>query len=164
MMRAMLFDAPDDPAAWTADLQYLLGPDLLVAPMVTAEPDRQVYFPDGRWVDHATGEIIEGGRYRRITAPLDRIPLYVRHGALIPVAPPGETVADGPFPDLTVVSWGGRDARTVIRDVDGDTLVTAVREGDTLAVTVDGPARVRQVTLAPVPGGPARVTCESVSP
>lgn len=164
MMRAVLFEAPDDPAAWTADLQYLLGPDLLVAPMVTAGPDRQVYFPDGRWVDHATGGIIEGGRYRRVTAALDRIPLYVRHGALIPVAPPAETVADGPFPDVTVVSWGGLDARTVISDVDGDTVVTAVRDGDTLAVTVDGPARIRQVTLAPVAGGPGRVTVDGVSP
>jgi alpha-D-xyloside xylohydrolase len=63
-----------------------------------------------------------------------------------------------------VVSWGGLDARTVISDVDGDTVVTAVRDGDTLAVTVAGPARVRQVTLAPVPGGPARVTVERVSP
>jgi alpha-D-xyloside xylohydrolase len=164
MMRAVLFDAPDDPAAWTADLEYLLGPDLLVAPMVTAEPARQVYFPGGRWVDHATGEMVEGGRYHRVFAPLDRIPLYVRHGALIPVAPPAETVADGPFRDLTVVSWGGLDARTVISDVDGDTVVTAVRDGDTLAVTVDGPARVRQVTLAPVPGGPERVTVDGVSP
>ena len=67
-------------------------------------------------------------------------------------------------PDLTVVSWGGLDARTVISDVDGDTVVTAVRDGDTLAVTVDGPARVRQVELVPVPGGPARVTVDGVSP
>ncbi len=160
MMRALLVDAPDDPAAWTAELEYLLGPDLLVAPVVSPDPDRPVYFPAGRWVDHATGEVVEGGRHHRVGAPLDRTPLYVRHGALIPLAPDADTVGDGPFPDLTVVSWGGVDGRTVIRDVDGDTVVTAVRDGGTLAFTVDGPARVRRVAVAASsrPSPPERVT------
>jgi alpha-D-xyloside xylohydrolase len=162
MMRALLVDTPDDPACWTAELEYLLGPDLLVAPVVTTDPDRPVYFPPGRWVDHWTGAVLEGGRYHRVGAPLAQIPLYVRFGALIPVGPGGDTVGDGPFPDLTVVSWGGVDGRTVISDVDGDTVVTAVRDGDTLAVTADGPARIRRIALAAVPGEAPAVTFNGV--
>jgi alpha-D-xyloside xylohydrolase len=151
MMRALLVDAPDDPAAWTAELEYLLGPDLLVAPMVTGDGHRQVYFPDGRWIDYWRGEVVHGGKHRRISTPLDRIPLYVRYGALIPVMPPADRIADGPFPELTVVSWGGVDGRTVISDTGGDTVVTAVRAGDELRVTADGPARI---TAAEVAGQP----------
>lgn len=159
MMRALLVDAPDDPAAWTAELEYLLGPDLLVAPIVTPDGERHVYLPDGDWIDFWTGDVIAGGRHRRISAALDRIPLFVRYGALVPTVPARETIADGPFTDLTVVSWGGVDGRTVISDVDGDTVVTATRTGDTLEITVDGPAPVRRIELPAVRGAtvPARV-------
>lgn len=148
LMRALLVDHPDDPAAWGAELEYLLGPDLLVAPMHDPSGERDVYLPAGRWVDHWTGETHEGGRYLRVSAPLERIPLFVRHGALIPVLSDQETVDEGPFDGVTVVSWGGTDARTVVRDVDGDTELVAVREGDTLRVTREGPLRVRDATLA----------------
>jgi alpha-D-xyloside xylohydrolase len=148
LMRALLVDHPADPAAWSAELEYLLGPDLLVAPMHDPSGERDVYLPAGRWVDHWTGEIHEGGRHLRVSAPLARIPLYVRHGALIPVLSDQVSVADGPFDGVTMVSWGGTDARTVVRDVDGDTVVVAVREGDTLRVTHEGPLRVRDATLA----------------
>ncbi|MEV0393558.1 TIM-barrel domain-containing protein [Polymorphospora rubra] len=155
MMRALLVDAPDDPAAWTAELEYLLGPDLLVAPIVTPEAERFVYLPDGDWIDFDTGEVVAGGRHRRIRAELDRIPLFVRYGALVPTVAVADTIPAGPFTDLTVVSWGAVDGRTVISDVDGDTVVTAAREGGTLTVTLDGPAQVRRIALPAVSGATA---------
>ncbi|GIJ67563.1 TIM-barrel domain-containing protein [Virgisporangium ochraceum] len=164
MLRALLVDSPDDPAAWTADLEYRLGADLLVAPMVDPSGEREVYLPGGTWLDYWTGEAVTGGRYVRVSQPVDRIPLFVRDGALILVTEPGDAVGDGPFTDLTVVSWGGGDGRTVLRDVDGDSSVVAVRSGDTLAVDVTGPAQVRRVTVAPVPGRltPTRITLNGV--
>jgi len=80
------------------------------------------------------------------------VPLFVRHGALIPVCPVRDTVGDGPFTDVTLVSYGGTDARTVVSDVDGDTVVTALRDGEVLQVTTEGPLRVAGVALAPVTG------------
>jgi alpha-D-xyloside xylohydrolase len=152
MLRALLVDTPHDPAAWTAEFEYLLGPDLFVAPMVDPSGEREVYLPHGSWLDHRTGEPHEGGRYLRITRALDEIPLFVRENALITVTGPVDAIGAEPFADLTVVSWGGGDARAVLHDVDGDSSVVAVRTGDTLAVDVTGPARVRRVTVAPVPG------------
>ncbi|MEU8092049.1 TIM-barrel domain-containing protein [Micromonospora chalcea] len=148
MMRALLVDTPEDPAAWTADLQYRLGPDLLVAPVLDRSGERTVYLPTGDdWLDAYTGQRHTGGRHLRVGVPLDRLPLYLRHGALIPTVAPAPTVGTGPFRDVTVVAWGGVDGVSVVRDPDGDTTVTAVRDGDTLRVRVDGPLDVRQVSV-----------------
>ncbi|MCG5219517.1 TIM-barrel domain-containing protein [Streptosporangium soli] len=143
MMRALCVDHPDDPVAWQADLEYLLGPDLLVAPMTAPEGTRQVYLPAGSWIDYWSGETLEGGRYVKVTRPLDRVPLFVRHGALIPTAEPGPAVGDGLFGEITVLGFGADGgSRTTIEDLDGTTTVTATREGDVLRLTAAGPARV----------------------
>ncbi|MFC4057930.1 TIM-barrel domain-containing protein [Planomonospora corallina] len=145
MMRALCVDHPDDPVAWQADLEYLLGRDLLVAPMTSPGGVRKVYLPAGEWVDHWTGETLTGGRHVTVSAPLERIPLFVRHGALIPVlADPGQTVGDGPFGEITLVGYGTETGTAVISDVDGDTTVTV----DAAGIRVDGPARITGVDRA----------------
>ncbi|GAA0377267.1 alpha-xylosidase [Acrocarpospora corrugata] len=147
MMRALCVDYPDDPVAWQADLEYLFGKDLLVAPMISADGTRSVYLPAGSWVDYWTGEILTGGRYLTVSPHLDRIPLYVRYGALIPTTTPGDTVAEDP--DITLVVYGLPDgvSRTEIRDMDGTTTVTATVDGDRLVVAADGPKRISHVEL-----------------
>ncbi|HEX4818307.1 MAG TPA: TIM-barrel domain-containing protein [Nonomuraea sp.] len=154
MMRALCVDHPDDPVAWQADLEYLLGRDLLVAPMISPAGRRQVYLPRGRWVDYWTGEVLEGARYVRVAKPLDQIPLFVRHGALIPVTEPGPTV-DVPA-EISFVAFGGGDGTTEVHDEDGVTVAVATRDGDVLRVAVTGPKRVAGVELVPVAGAPAR--------
>jgi alpha-D-xyloside xylohydrolase len=150
MMRALLLDNPDDPGAWLADQEYRLGPDLLVAPMTNPDGRRQVYLPVGRWVDWWSGELLDGGGYRRVTRPLARIPLFVAHGALIATTGAGDTVGSGPFASITLQSWGAESGRTTISDVDGDTLITAVRDGTHFEVTIEGPARVERIEFAAV--------------
>lgn len=154
MMRALCVDFPRDPVAWRADLQYLLGHDLLVAPMTSPDGVRDVYLPEGEWVDYWTGEVHTGSRYVRVGKPLEQIPLFVRHGALIPVTEPGGTVTTPE--EITLVAFGGGDGRVLVRDTDGVTEAVAVRDGDTLRVTVSGPKRVAAVAFAPVPGAPGR--------
>ncbi|TCC00307.1 alpha-xylosidase [Micromonospora zingiberis] len=151
MMRALLVDTPDDPTAWTSDLQYRLGTDLLVAPVVDPAGRRDVYLPTGDdWIDAATGQRYAGGQHLRVTVPLARIPLYVRRGALLPLVAPGATVGDGPFPEVTLVSWGAVDGTTVVHDVNGDTSIEAIRDGPQLRVRTRGPLRVGQLVLAGV--------------
>lgn len=160
MMRALLVDSPDDPSAWLADLEYRIGADLLVAPMIAPEGVRQVYLPAGDWVDWWTGEVHTGGRYVRITVPLEQAPLFARLGAMIATTTAGEVVGDAPFTGITLLSFGGGAGQAVIRDVDGDTTITAVRAGDRLAVTAHGPADICAVAFAPVAGAkpPGEVT------
>ncbi|MER7457787.1 TIM-barrel domain-containing protein [Micromonospora sp. NPDC126480] len=159
MMRALLVDTPDDPTAWATDLQYRLGPDLLVAPVLDPSGVRDVYLPAGDdWIDAATGERHVGGRHLRIRVPLHRMPLYVRHGALLPLVDPAGTVGDGPFRDVTLACFGAVGGRTVVHDVDGDTEIEAVRDGTELRVQTRGPLQVGQLVLAGVgdAGLPAR--------
>ena len=151
MMRALLVDTPHDPTAWTTDLQYRLGTDLLVAPVIDPSGRRDVYLPVGDdWIDAATGERYAGGQHLRVAVPLSRAPVYVRHGALLPLVAGGDTVGDGPFGEVTLISWGAVDGTTVVHDVDGDTVIEAVRDGAQLRIRTRGPLRVGQLVLAGV--------------
>jgi alpha-D-xyloside xylohydrolase len=159
VMRALLVDSPGDPGAWSADLEYRLGRDLLVAPMVDPDGSRDVYLPAGEsWVDWWTGEVHAGGGYVRVSKPLEQVPLFVRYGALIPTGPVAEAVGDGPFEEITLLSFGAEPGSTAIHDVNGTTEVVAVRDGETFGVTTTGPAPVRRVEFAPVAGAAAPPT------
>lgn len=86
-MRPLFVDHPDDPRAWRTDDAFLFGPDLLVAPVAQAgQRAREVYLPAGtRWTDAATGELHDGGTTVEAAAPIDRIPVFTREGADIPL-------------------------------------------------------------------------------
>ena len=84
-MRPLFVDFPADGPSWTVDDQFLFGPDVLVAPVT--EPgvrERVVYLPPGSWVD-ATGVEHTGGATMTAAAPIERIPVFVRAGADLPL-------------------------------------------------------------------------------
>jgi alpha-D-xyloside xylohydrolase len=69
--------------------EYLLGDDLLVAPVLRrGERDREVVFPAGRWIDWWDGTTYHGSERSIVTAPLPRLPLFLREGALVPMLRP----------------------------------------------------------------------------
>ncbi|PTL60440.1 TIM-barrel domain-containing protein [Paraconexibacter algicola] len=73
--------APDAPGAATADQEWMVGPDLLVAPVVTeGATTRQVPVPSGCWEHGETGERLDGPALRTVDAPLGRLPWFVRCG------------------------------------------------------------------------------------
>jgi len=81
--RPMVFEFPDDPAVTHLDRQYMLGPDLLVAPVMSDDGTVEVYLPAGTWTHLLSGEKVAGGRWLRQTYGFDSLPLYVREGALL---------------------------------------------------------------------------------
>jgi alpha-D-xyloside xylohydrolase len=87
-IRPYLVEFPEDPKSWTVDDAYLFGHDLLVAPVLEAGARSwDVYLPKGAtWRDAWTGEEHEGGQTVTVPAPLDRIPLFLRDGAVLPIA------------------------------------------------------------------------------
>lgn len=87
MMRALVLMQQDDPEAREAGDEYYFGPDLLVAPVLSAVTQRSVYLPAGSWIDYWTGRCFEGRQTIAVDAPLDRIPLFVREGAILPKIP-----------------------------------------------------------------------------
>jgi alpha-glucosidase len=88
VLRPTFFDFGDDPATWADNDEMMVGPDLLVAPVF--EPGaraRRLYLPRhaGGWYDWASGAHHAGGQWIEVAAPLERLPLFVRGGALLPV-------------------------------------------------------------------------------
>src|SRR5258706_10025934 len=89
VMRPLWYEFPADKQTYLVADEYMVGGDILVAPVVKeGVRTRDVYFPAGaRWVNWWTGESIEGGRHQNIAAPLYRLPIFVRAGAVIPTQP-----------------------------------------------------------------------------
>ncbi|MGZ4477492.1 MAG: glycoside hydrolase family 31 protein [Nocardioidaceae bacterium] len=157
VQRPLVFDHQYDAVVRDLDDQYLFGTDLLVAPVTApGATARQVYLPAGDWYDWHTGEPVGGSRFLVANTPMDRIPIFARGGAVVPMwveAPPStsgyqpETVElhlfvprrDGTFSSqlaeddgLTFAARDGaffRTRFTVVRDGSTVTLTAAV-EGD----------------------------------
>ena len=91
-MRPLFVDFPDDQQSWEVEDQFLFGPDLLVAPITAyGARSRAVYLPEGaRWSDAWTGHRHDGGTWIDVHAPLDRIPVFARDEAQVPVADPAQ--------------------------------------------------------------------------
>jgi alpha-D-xyloside xylohydrolase len=85
LMRPICYDFPDDKYAWQIEDEYMFGPDVLVAPVTVAGMrQRTIYLPDGcRWRNYPSGEIVDGGQTLVANAPLERIPMFVRHGSSV---------------------------------------------------------------------------------
>jgi alpha-D-xyloside xylohydrolase len=85
VMRPLLFDFPEDKAAWGVEDQYMFGPDILVAPVLySGMRSRDVYLPGvARWKNAWTGEETAGGKTIKADAPIERIPLFIREGASV---------------------------------------------------------------------------------
>lgn len=97
LMRAMLLEFPDDPAADTLDRQYMLGEALLVAPVFTEDGRVDYYLPEGRWTHLLTGKVQAGGRWHRARHDFLSLPLFVRPGTILPIG----AVNDRPDYDFT---------------------------------------------------------------
>ena len=82
-MRPLYYDFPTDPAAINLADQFMLGPDLLVAPVTEQGAiSREVYLPtDTTWVEAWNGQEVQGGQHLKANAPLEQIPVYWRKGS-----------------------------------------------------------------------------------
>jgi len=85
VMRPLLLEYPDDPTAVEQNDEFLLGDDLLIAPLTKDdESRREVYLPRGVWYDFWTDRRAPGGQSLSVEAPVERIPIFVRGGAIVP--------------------------------------------------------------------------------
>ena len=170
MLRPLFLDFGDDPNTRHIEDQYLFGRNLLVAPVLDEENRRTLYLPRGHWVDYWTKEVLEGGRWLEVDAPLDTLPLYVRAGAIVPHGPVVQYVDERPCDPLTIELYapGGTGSYTIHdedrpsitvsyrREEDHLTIETGVAPGEIeLFVYGETGARVDEETLdvRPVVGG-----------
>jgi alpha-glucosidase len=118
-MRPLWFAYPADTRASLVDDQFLLGGDLLVAPVLhEGQRSREVYFPQGdAWVDWWDGSRHEGGTTAKVAAPLERLPLFIRAGAAVPTSPVVQHTGEMQNVPLTLaVAVGGKGVSHVFQD------------------------------------------------
>jgi len=130
LVRPLALEFPDDPqSVATLGDEYLFGRELLVAPVLfEGQTNRRVYFPPGNWIDWDYGCEYAGGREWVVAAPPNRIPVAVRAGAIIPLAPAMKNTGEKPWDPLTLEVFPcGRSSFTLYHD-DGATF--AYRQGE----------------------------------
>lgn len=102
IVRPLVYEFPDEPGVENRADLFLAGPSLLVAPVREAGVRaRAVYLPHGIWYDYWSGARVDGGKAIIVDAPLERLPLFVRGGSIIPAeivrqhaADPGDGVVN----------------------------------------------------------------------
>jgi hypothetical protein len=112
IVRPLYLQWPRQGQAYEHPSEYTLGRDVLVAPVTEpGDPaDAEVWFPPGTWVDWFTGERHRGPATEKLSVPLERMPVFVRAGAIVPMQPdvPATAVATPPKVILSVFSGSGR--------------------------------------------------------
>src|ERR1035438_10341259 len=149
--RALVMDYPDDPATRTIDDEYLMGDSVLVAPVAASEAgrpgarssnrppaaapetaagsQRTVYLPAGDWQDFWTGEHHRGHRKITVSVPLERVPLFVKAGTILPLAQPTLNTEDPDSWKLTALVFGDGSRPATLFEDDGtfEPALTSVR-------------------------------------
>ncbi|MEY4761877.1 MAG: hypothetical protein RLZZ200_1733, partial [Pseudomonadota bacterium] len=119
-MRPLWMDFPSDPAVANLGTQYMFGPAFLVAPVTEqGQVEKSVYLPAGSdWYDFWTNQKYTGGQWIMAAAPIDRIPVFVRAGSIVPLgADIPSTAVQQAIAAIRV--YPGRDGQFVLYDDDG---------------------------------------------
>ncbi len=124
MIRAMLTAFPEEAWLHAAGDQYMLGDALLVKPVTRAAADggetTEILLPAGGWYDWFTREYYRGGRAVRTKTPLNRFPVLVREGSILPVAEGACCAAEVPAPAREILVFDGADGELALYDDEGD--------------------------------------------
>jgi alpha-glucosidase len=102
LFRPLLLNYQNDPNTYNLDDQFMIGTDLLVAPVVKPDVTRRlVYLPKGTWYDYWTHKKYTGETTISVDAPLETVPMFVRAGAIIPTGPELKYVGEKPLDPIT---------------------------------------------------------------
>jgi alpha-D-xyloside xylohydrolase len=156
VMRAILLEFPDDPAALHLDRQYMLGSSLLVAPCFRMDNTVEYYLPKGKWTNFLTGKIAIGGRWITDKVDFMHIPLFARENSIIPTSGNVKNPSWRLLDELTLQLFQISDAAEIpIRLVDSDTAtasqISCRRIGQQITLTGDGRARNLRIQLRSIP-------------
>ena len=160
MLRSLPFDFPDDARTHSLGDQFFLGPAFLVCPVSTpmtyapgsrpldgVSRTRPVYLPAGAdWFDFATDDLLGGGQEIRACAPLERIPVFVRAGSIVPMGPDRDHADAASIGPLEVHVYPGRDATFTLYEDAGDGYGYEAGEFTTVELSWDEGAR--RLTIA----------------
>ena len=134
MMRPLFYDFPEDETAARISQQFMLGPALMVCPvtepmfygkngeeLTEVNRTKKIYLPDGtKWYDLYTESCYDGGQEISVPVCLERIPVFVRAGSIVPITAPANSTADMSGQDVEVLIYAGADGKFELYEDAGD--------------------------------------------
>jgi alpha-D-xyloside xylohydrolase len=128
IMRSLAFDFREDPAVNSIPDQYMFGPAFLVSPVTEtklspgAKATRNIYLPKSSdWYDFWTGKKLAGGQAIEAEAPIEKLPLYVKAGSIVPMGPFVQYATEKPADPIELRIYSGADGRFVLYEDENDT-------------------------------------------
>jgi len=120
-MRPLVMDFRADERAQNIGDQFMFGPAFLVSPVTEpAATTRQLYLPDAKWYDFWSGAAVAGNRMMEAAAPIDRLPLYVRAGSILPLGPEMEWSTEKPADPIELRIYPGADGDFTLYEDEND--------------------------------------------
>ncbi|KAI0029644.1 glycosyl hydrolases family 31-domain-containing protein [Vararia minispora EC-137] len=156
LQRAMFLEFPEDRTTHYLDAQYMLGPSLLVAPVLVPEGEQtEYYLPAGRWTSFfEPSRVVVGPRWVREVVPVNVLPVWVREGTLLPLGKAGMRRPDYAFAEEVELQLyeiaDGADIRIDVPTGTGAQIagvLSARRMGDEVKVMVEGEISFAGITL-----------------
>lgn len=105
MVRALFVEFPQDKGAWLVDNEYLFGSDILVAPLFEeGQTQREVYLPQGQWIDYQTGKFYAAGWHTIAAGEMEAI-ILIREGSIIPQMQVAQSTKDLDWSKIDLVAF-----------------------------------------------------------
>lgn len=127
--RPLYIEWPHLEEAYQHPYEYLFGRDLLVAPATQpthmGASNVEVYLPPGTWLDFFTGRVYDGSRNMVYSCPLDRVPVFARAGAIVPMQPDMQYIGEKPVDPLTINIYRGGHGQFELYEDDGVSMAYA---------------------------------------
>lgn len=121
LMRGLIMDFDKDTTVRCIGDQFMFGPAFLVNPVYTYKArNRELYLPAGTgWYDLYDGKYADGGQHIKAAAPLDRMPLYVKAGSIVPFGPALQYTGQKPADTITLYIYGGSNGQFSLYEDEG---------------------------------------------
>ena len=121
IMRPLVMDFAADVNVNNVGDQFMFGPVIMAAPVYEyGARNREVYFPAGSgWYDFYSGKYVAGGQKLTVDAPYERMPLYVREGAIVPYGPDMQYSSEKPASEITLYVYAGKDGAFTLYEDEG---------------------------------------------
>ncbi|GAB3650133.1 glycoside hydrolase family 31 protein [Echinicola sediminis] len=120
IMRGLVLEHQEDYNTYNVDDQYYFGDQMMVCPVLTKDAQtRTVYLPEGTWFDYWDGTRYEGKAYYNIVCPMEKLPIFVKAGAIIPMQDEVEYDNKTPYGAITFEIFPGDSSSYQLFEDDG---------------------------------------------
>lgn len=132
VVRALVMDYPTDTATYEVDNQFMFGECMMIAPVESGYA-REVYLPEGKWTDFWSDTVYDGGCKITCEAPLDKMPIFIKAGGIIPMAQTMTHVGEKPIDEIELHVYPGEGSFTLFDD---DGITTNYQKGEFVTIPI----------------------------